>query len=727
MKIKLLCLAALTWMGGVQASWADAPAEKAGERTVQPMAANEDQAQAALWVQRFLSRLHYKPVALDDAMSREIYKRYLDSLDGERWFLLKSDVDEFQRYETTLDDAIFDQDLRAPFKLFERYQQRVHERTQYASKLIAGDFDFTVDERFEYEREDAPWASTSSELDELWRKRVKNDVLRLQLAGKPMDKIRETLTKRYRDLKVRIDDLDGEDVFQIFLNAYSTAIDPHTNYLSPRASENFQMQMRLSLEGIGALLRRDGDYTVIQSLVPGGPAHKGGELKVGDRILAITQGEKGGSPVDVIGWRTDDVVDLIRGKRNTWVRLDVLPAESGEDGKSHVVSILRDEVKLEEQAAQKRIINVQEDGLERKIGVIELPTFYLDFAGRARGDADYRSSTRDVRRLLTELKAEKVDGVVIDLRDNGGGSLSEATELTGLFIDEGPVVQVRNSQGRVEVESDPNPGVVYDGPLLVMVNRASASASEIFAGAIQDYGRGLIVGDRTFGKGTVQNLVDLDHIASSESPKLGQLKMTIAQFFRVSGGSTQHKGVVPDIQVKAQVFEGDDFGESSYDNALPYTAIAPADYTARNTLADWVPVLTRRFEARASKDAEYGFLLEDLEQYRKVRDQKTVSLLLTERKAERAEQEQRLAARKKLREELGKKAKEDRLDDGLDSAERAPDSEEGTELDEPDVLLVEAAHILGDLVSLNDPKLRTALLDNKTNSKPVTTAAGSAN
>lgn len=717
MKIKVLCLAALGLLSVVPGAWATTKA--APSVTKSALAASEDQTQAALWVQRFLSRLHYKPVALDDAMSREIYERYLDSLDGEHWFLLASDVEEFKRYETTLDDAIFEQDLRAPFKLFERYQQRVKERTAFANQLIAGEFDFTVDERFAFEREDADWAKDSSELDELWRKRVKNDVLRLKLAGKPMDKIRDTLSKRYRDLKVRIDDLDSEDVFQIFLNAYSTAIDPHTNYLSPRASENFQMQMRLSLEGIGALLRRDGDYTVIQSLVPGGPAAKGGELKVGDRILAITQGEKGGNAVDVIGWRTDDVVDLIRGKRNTWVRLDVLPAEAGADGKSHLVAILRDEVKLEEQAAQKRIINVKEDGLERKIGVIELPAFYLDFAGRARGDTDYRSSTRDVKRLLTELKAEKVDGVVIDLRDNGGGSLSEATELTGLFIDEGPVVQVRNSQGRVEVESDPNPGVVYDGPLLVMVNRASASASEIFAGAIQDYGRGLIIGDRTFGKGTVQNLVDLDHIASSESPKLGQLKMTIAQFFRVSGGSTQHKGVVPDIQVKAQAFEGEDFGESSYDNALPYTTIPPARYTHNNALADWVPVLTQRFEARAAKDPEYGFLLEDLEQYRKARAQETVSLLLTERKRERDEQEQRLAARKKLREELGKKSREDRLDDGLDSSERTPAGEDEEEIDEPDVLLVEAAHVLGDLVSLNDPKLRTALLDNKASTVPA--------
>lgn len=711
MKIRALFVALALGIAGVSAVSAKVTAADATE-AAKSMAPTHDQAQAALWVQRFLTRLHYKPVELDDAMSEQIFERYLESLDGGYWFMLQSDVEDFERYRNSLDDAIFEQDLRPPFTIFERYQQRVAERIEHAQALIAGEFDFTVDERFDFEREDAGWATTDEELDDLWRKRVKNDVLRLKLAGKEMPAIRKTLSKRYRDLEIRINDLDHEDVFQIFLNAYSTAIDPHTNYLSPRASENFQMQMRLSLEGIGALLRRDGDYTLIQSLVPGGPAQKGGQLKPGDRILAIGQGKEKGALVDVIGWRTDDVVDLIRGKRNTWVRLDVLPAEAGADGKTQQIAILRDEVKLEEQAAKKRVIEVAEDGLTRKIGVIELPTFYLDFAGRASGKADYRSSTRDVKNLLTELEAEKVDGVVIDLRGNGGGSLAEATELTGLFIDQGPVVQVRNSQGRVEVESDPNPGVVYDGPLLVMVNRGSASASEIFAGAIQDYGRGLIIGERTFGKGTVQQLVDLDHMASFDEPRLGQLKMTMAQFFRVSGGSTQHKGVEPDIAFPSSILEGEDFGESSYDNALPWTSIAPAKFTASNRLKDWVPILDERFQKRAMKDQEYRYLIDDLERYKKQQADHTVSLLLSERKRERDEQEQRLADRKKAREQLGKKAAAEKLDDGLDFAERAPGSDDADkDEEEPDILLVEAAHVLGDLVSLNDPKLRTAMLE----------------
>lgn len=728
-----LMLVLATGLASTGGAWAKTHAsEPAAAKPA--LAPTSDQAQAALWVQRFLSRLHYQPVDLDDAMSEQIYQRYLEALDGEHWFLLQADVEEFGRYRHQLDDAIFEQDLRPPFKIFARYQQRVAERIAHAQQLIEGEFDFTVDERFAYDRADTDWAADAAELDDLWRKRVKNDVLRLELAGKAMPEIRKTLRKRYRDLEIRINDLDHEDVFQIFLNAYSTAIDPHTNYLSPRASENFQMQMRLSLEGIGALLRRDGDYTTIQSLVPGGPAQKNGQIKPGDRILAIGQGKGGSSMVDVIGWRTDDVVDLIRGKRNTWVRLDVLPAEAGADGQSQVVSILRDEVKLEEQAAQKRIMDVEEDGLKRRIGVIELPTFYLDFAGRASGKPDYRSSTRDVKRLLGELEADKVDGVVIDLRGNGGGSLTEATELTGLFIDQGPVVQVRNSQGRVEVETDPNPGVVYDGPLLVLVDRGSASASEIFAGAIQDYGRGLVLGERTYGKGTVQQLVDLDHMASFDEPRLGQLKMTMAQFFRVSGSSTQHKGVEPDIAFPSSVMDGEDYGESSYANALPWTQIPAARYTARKGLNDWVSILDERFHARAGKDQEYRFLLEDIERYKQSKADPTVSLLLSERKRERDEQEQRLAERRALREQAGKKADAEKLDDGLEFAERAPGSgapdaasdadDSGTSQREPDILLVEAAHVLADLVSLNDPKLRTALLERTPPATSATAKSG---
>lgn len=714
MKTLTLSLALVT-MGAV-----NKPAEHKSPVEPAPLVApKSEQGTAAQWTQRMLSRFHYKPQSLDDAMSRKIFKRYLDALDGEHWFLLQADVDQFRKYELAFDDLIRAQNLQPAFDLYLKYEKRVKERTEYARELLKGEFSFTVDEDFVYEREDTSWAKSVSELDDLWRRRVKNDIIRLKLAGKDLPSIRTTLDKRYKDLLIRIDDLDSDDVFQIFLNAYATAIDPHTNYLSPRSSENFQMQMRLSLEGIGALLRRDGDHTVIQSLVPGGPADKGKALKAGDRIVAVGQGEtEKERMVDVVGWRTDDVVDLIRGKRNTWVRLEVLPAELGEAGSSSLVKILRDEVKLEEQAAQSRVIDIEEQGLKRRIGVIELPAFYMDFNGRAQGRADYRSSTRDVKRLIAELQGKKIDGLIVDLRNNGGGSLQEATDLTGLFIDQGPVVQVRDTDGRTELEFDSNPGLVYDGPLTVMINRSSASASEIFAGAIQDYGRGLILGERSFGKGTVQHLVDLDRYADTEN-KLGQLKMTVAQFFRVSGSSTQHKGVLPDIEFPSMI-EGDDFGESSYDNALPFAEIAPAEYKASaRTSADSLALLRKRYQQRSANDPEFNFLLADMKYFKEQRERDSVSLLLSARQTERDNESKRLAKRKQEREALGKAVKEAKLDDGLDPVERAlaERNEDKKENEEPDVLLVEAAHIVADVVSLNDPKLRTAMLNPKSSAK----------
>jgi carboxyl-terminal processing protease len=537
----------------------------------------------------------------------------------------------------------------------------------------------------------------------------------LTLAGKKQGDITTTLDKRYAEFLTRIDELDGDDVFSIFLNAYSTSIEPHTNYLSPRASENFNMQMRLSLEGIGALLQRDGDYTTIASVVKGGPADRQGDLKDFDRVVAVSQGEKG-EFVDVIGWRVDDVVELIRGKRNTIVRLEVLGADQSPSDTTRVIQITRDKVKLEEQAAKKRVVEFAENGKTRRIGVIELPAFYLDFAARAKGDVDYRSSTRDVATLINELKNAKVDGLLIDLRNNGGGSLSEATELTGLFIDQGPVVQVRNSQGRIEVYDDPNAGVLWNGPMAVMVNRSSASASEIFAAAIQDYQRGLILGETTFGKGTVQQIVELDRVANAKSGPLGELKMTIQQFFRVNGGSTQHKGVVPDIAFP-NIINPKEFGESSYDNALPYTEIPAARYVRTSATGSLnVTALAQRFKARSSIDPEYKFLLEDLAERDKAQGEKSVSLLLSDRKLERQQDEAKRLARLKAREALGdtkaaKKAGE--LDDGLDGNERRlaqRKREEDEDEDRADPYLDQAARILGDVISFSDPKLRTALL-----------------
>jgi carboxyl-terminal processing protease len=463
--------------------------------------------------------------------------------------------------------------------------------------------------------------------------------LRLKLAGKKDADIRTTLDKRYANYMDRLRQLNSEDVFQTFMNAYAMAIEPHTNYLSPRSAENFDIAMKLSLEGIGAVLQRDDDYTAIREIVPGGPAALSSKLKVGDRILSVGQGE-GGSLTDVIGWRLDDVVDKIRGAKDTTVRLEVLPADAGPDGKHFTIALVRKKVSIEEQAAKSSVIDVKDGEVSRKIGVISLPTFYQDFDARRRGDKEYKSATRDVARILAELKKQNVDGVLVDLRNNGGGSLSEATDLTGLFIGKGPVVQVRSANGRVEEEQNTDTGMAWSGPLAVLINRNSASASEIFAAAIQDYGRGLIVGENSYGKGTVQNLVDLDQVKGNEKPAFGELKMTIAQFFRVNGGSTQLRGVSPDI---AFPLTGDfeQNGEQAFDNALAWTSIAAAGYTPSANLSSVVPMLEARHEARTANDKEWLALQADITDFRKLRKETSISLNEQARREERDEQEKK--------------------------------------------------------------------------------------
>jgi len=696
------------------------------------LAMSKSQAEAALFATRFLTRFHYRRMPLDDAMSQRILDQYLKSLDGDRSVFLASDVAGFKtRYGTRLDDAIYDGeealhgDLEAPFEIFRLYLMRAHQRYAHAQALLDRGFDFSQPESYSFDRERVAWAKSPAELDDLWRKRVKNDWLRLRLAPKSVDadaakkaaaagtttppkpvvrsdqEIRDVLRKRYRTFESRLDEVNNEDVFQSFLNAYATSIEPHTGYLAPDTSENFNIQMSLSLEGIGAVLSRDEDFTAIQTVVKGGPADQSDQIKVGDKILAVGQGNSG-PMVDVIGWRLDDVVKLIRGQKGTSVRLDVLPKTSGSDGKPMRVSLVRDRIKLEEQAAKSEIIEVGEGAAKRKIGLIELGTFYHDFEGQRRGDAEYRSSTRDVRRLLTKLKGQGVSGVVLDLRGNGGGSLAEATQLTGLFIPSGPVVQVREATGKISVESDTDPSVAWDGPLAVMVDRASASASEIFAAAMQDYGRGLIIGETTFGKGTVQNMLDLDRMARNEAPTYGQLKLTVAQFFRVNGGSTQHKGVEPDIAFPT-TWDADEFGESSYDNALPWTSVPSAQFERRGDFASLVPQLEARHVARIARDQEYQWWLQDLEDYRKQRGTKSVSLLESARRAERDQIEARSVAREKARADAGTTRKDRKLtaDDGLDAVDqRAGDEEEDAEDEKPDVLAVESARILSDAIDL---------------------------
>ena len=602
-----------------------------------------DQAQAAIEAANILTHFHYKAEPFDAAMSQHVFDRYFDSLDADRLFFTQTDIDKFKGDRDKLGDDIMGQNLTLPFAVFNLYEQRVGERTAYAREQLKKNFDFTKDESYNYQREKAPWPKTSAELDDLWRQRVKNDWLRLKLAGKKDAEIRNVLDKRYATYLDRIHQLNSEDVFQTFMNAYAMSIDPHTNYLGPRSAENFDISMRLSLEGIGAVLTRDDDYTAIREIVPGGPAALSGKFKVGDRIVGVGQGESG-QVTDVVGWRLDDVVDQIRGQKDTTVRLEVLPADAGPDGKHQTIALVRKKVSIEEQAAKSSVIDVKNGTTAHKIGVISLPTFYEDFDARRRGDKDYKSATRDVAKQIAELKKQNVDGILVDLRNNGGGSLSEAIDLTGLFIGKGPVVQVRAASGRIEEGRNLRTEMAWDGPLGVIVNRNSASASEIFAAAIQDYGRGLIIGEPTYGKGTVQNLVDLDQLKNNEKPTLGELKMTIQQFFRVDGGSTQLRGVSPDIAFPITA-DFDQNGEQINENALAWSSIRAANYAPTSDLKTIVPTLVQMHSERSSTDKAWQAFQADVADYRKLRKDTAISLNEQTRRAERAEQDEKCRER----------------------------------------------------------------------------------
>jgi len=675
--------------------------------TALPAAASADQSTATKLVYGLLSdsRYAYRPRALDEAMSKDVFKRYLESLDGSKQYFTQADIDAFAPIEAGIGNAIREGQLDPAFQVFAVYKQRVGQRVAYARKLLNQNFDFTGSEKFEYDREKSPWAASQAELDNLWRQQVMNDWLRLKLAGKQPADIRKTLDKRYANVAKSVNELKSEDIFQVFLGSYTNAVDPHTDYFTPRTAENFNQQMSLSLEGIGAQLQKQDDMVVIREVLAGGPAAIDGTLKPGDRIVGVGQ-DKSGAIEDVIGWRIDDVVAKIRGKKDTQVRLEYIPAEAGIDGAHRTITLTRQKVRLAEQAAKGETISLPaKDGEPaRRIGIIKLPGFYQDFEGRRRNATDYASATRDVAKLLAGFKADKLDGVVLDLRNNGGGSLDEAVELTGLFIEQGPVVQVRESGGRVTVNGDRSEKVSWDGPLAVLINRGSASASEIFAGAIQDYGRGLVIGETSFGKGTVQNIVDLDRWPASEEQRFGQVKLTIAQFFRVSGSSTQHKGVVPDIAFPASV-DASEFGESTYDNALPWTRIASVAHTQYGNFAPLLPKLESLHAARVAGDKEFQWWEQDVAQFREEKAKKYVSLNEAERRAEREKQENQRKERQAVRKQLGMPLDplaED-SDDGLTGSERdiAKDTaREKAAEKRPDPLLHESASILADAVNL---------------------------
>ncbi len=676
------------------------------------------QSQAALLSAKVLSQYNYRHIALDDKLSSQIFDNYLKMLDGEKVFFLQADIDHFAKARTRLDDAILDEDLSVPFAIFNLYRQRIAERYVYARSLLTRSFDFNKKESYQLSRKNAPWPKSTVELNDLWRKRVKNDWLRLKLAGKDDKSIAEILAKRYDNDLDSLSKVKSEDVFQDFMNAYAMSIDPHTNYFGVRESEEFDISMSLSLVGIGAELDSKDEYTTIKDLLAGGPAALSGKLKAGDRIVGVGQGES--RPiVDVLGWRIDDVVALIRGAEDTVVRLDVLPAEAGADGNHKLISLVRKKISLDKQAAKKSIIEVKDGGVTRRIGVISLPEFYQDFAARQKGDMDYKSATRDVSRLLDALKKDQVDAVLVDLRNNGGGSLDEAIKLTGLFVGKGPVVQERDSAGKVIVEGATNADTAWNGPLGVLINRASASASEIFAAAIQDYGRGVVIGETSFGKGTVQTVADLDQIAKHDKPEFGEIKMTIAQFFRINGGTTQLHGVTPDIKLPSMI-DTEDFGESSFDNALPWMQIKAADYAREGDLTSILPMLIARHDKRVSHDKDFKYMREDIAEFSKLRRKNLISLNEVDRRKEREAMEAREESRDKNRADN----KSDKAsvaagshvpqDDGMLSSERNLSADlaiDNANKKAKDILLNESAHVLSDEVGLL-----------KTNSKLVASA-----
>ncbi|MEG8989813.1 carboxy terminal-processing peptidase [Ignavibacteria bacterium 4148-Me] len=633
---------------------------------------------------QILSNYHYKKQRLNDSLSSVIFDEYIKNLDNAKSYFLKQDIEAFEKYRYQFDDFLNSGDLNIPFEIFNVYKKRLGERINYIKKCLQTEFDFSIDESFSPDREKADWAKSKEELDEIWRLRLKNDALNLILSGKDWKGAAEVLLKRYQNFHKIILQYEAEDVFSLFMNSVTQVYDPHTDYFSPAASENFSISMKLSLEGIGATLRQENDYTVVAGIVPGGPAAKSGLLHEEDKIVGVAQGEDG-EMVDVIGWRLDDVIQLIRGKKGTVVRLQILKASDGPNAIPTEIKLVRDEVKLEEQAAKSEIMNIQHEGYNFKLGIIKLPSFYTDFEAQQKGKPDYKSTTRDVKEILKKFKEEKVDGVVIDLRNNGGGSLQEAIQLTGLFIKEGPVVQVKNMMNIIEVDKDPDPEIHYDGPLAVLVNRFSASASEIFSAAIQDYGRGIVIGENTYGKGTVQNLLDLNRHIPIANKKLGQLKLTIAKFYRINGSSTQHKGVQPDITFPSP-YSSEEFGESSQPSALPWDQIQPAQYEKYGDLSKFISLLIKKHDERTKKDPEYQLLLDDIEEFKENRAKKVFSLNEEIRKQERNKAEER---KKKKEEERAKIS-------GIDIKDKKEVESQSSITS--DYELKESARILADLI-----------------------------
>jgi len=643
-------------------------------------------------VSDIIAREHYRRAPLDDRLSSLILDRYLDSVDGGRSYFYASDIAEFEKYRYELDDAIKAGDVEPAFVIFRRYQQRSRERMNYAIELLTKKPDFSVDESFSFDREKEPWPANAAEMNELWRKRVKNDALSLVTAGKSWTEAADVLRKRYEHVAKRMDQSKPDDVFEAFMNAFVLSLDPHSNYFSARNSEEYNIQMSLSYEGIGASLQLTDDYVTVIDVIAGGPAAVSKELSANDRITAVGEG-KTGELVDVIGWRLDDVVQKIRGPGGTLVRLQLLPAGAAPGSAQKVVEFTRNRVSLEAQASHKAMRTVVRNGRDVKVGIITVPSFYQDYDASRAGAKDFRSTTRDVQRLISELRKDGMDVLIMDLRANGGGYLPEAESLTGLFIDKGPVVQLRDTTGRVEVDDDPDPTIFYGGPMVVLVDRFSASASEIFAAAIQDYGRALIVGQQTYGKGTVQNAHPLNYTIFGRKPELGQLNVTIGKYYRITGESTQDRGVTPDILLPSLI-DANEVGESTRDRALPWDHIDPASFRVEGDIKPIAASLQKLHDERTANSPDFRYLHDDIAALDAMRSQKTLSLNRKTREAER----KRLDAERLARENTWRAAHDVKPVASLE--EIKDDATAG-------ILLDEASQIAADLVTIGAHKTAT--------------------
>lgn len=680
------------------------PVKVAGSNDLQP---DEQQSLVCKQVASLISNYNYKKVPLNDSVSAIIYDRYIKSLDENHSYFLASDIKDFEKYKTVLDDDIKAGNLADAFYIFNVFQKRYIEHVKYSIEQISKNFDFNKTETFVYDRDKLPWIATQSDMDAMWTKRVKYDLLNLKLASSDMAKNKETLKKRYENLLTQSNKLSNQDVFQYFMDAFTEAIDPHTNYFNPSNAANFNIEMSRQVEGIGASLLVENEYVTIKTIVPGGPADKSHQISVDDRIVAVAQG-KTGEFQNVVGWRVDNAIAIIRGTKGTTVRLEILPAGANASAKPKVVEMVREKIILKDQSAKKEIRTYNSNGKTVRIGVISIPAFYIDFNDYKAGNPNYKSTTHDVKAILDSLKKENVDGLVIDLRENGGGSLMEAIELTGLFIKTGPVVQVRDTKDQVEIDKDEEPDITYSGPMAVLVDRFSASASEIFSGAIQDYGRGLILGTQTYGKGSVQSAIDLDRvIGSSLRDKIagvvggakkttstgsqstyGQLNLTIAKFYRISGNSTQHKGVTPDITFPS-VIPLDKYGEDTEPSAMPFDIIAKTDYTKTGDFTGVLPQLKKLHDQRMAGSDSYKYLLEDIADFKKHDADDSVSLKESDLKKQRDDDETKTFERNNLR----------RIALGLPALKKGQTKPKNEDLD---FVKREAGQIMTDYISLDN-------------------------